>query len=307
MSGTNTPAISGTPTLMTATARSYVGQDRLAKFERISHRVVIYMLAATMVSVVGFPLFWMLISSFKLPNELYLFPPNFLPAEWTFQNYRDLFTQTSFVTYFLNSLIVSCAATMLSLVIGALGAYSLSRFRFFGIAGFSKLTMLCYMLPEVLIVIPLYVFVVDLGMADTLLALIIGNTAFTLPLTLWYMRSYFNAIPVSLEESAMIDGCTRLQALRKITLPLALPGLVATGMFSFNHAWNEFLFALVFTSSERNKVLSLGLATWIGQDNIYSWGMLLASAVLVTIPVMIFYLLVQRKLVTGLAEGGAKG
>lgn len=288
-------------------ADSFSGQDRLAKFQRFSNKAVIYMLAVTMVTVVGFPLYWMLISSFKLPNELYLFPPNFLPAEWTLQNYRDLFNQTSFGVYFLNSLIVACGATGLSLAIGGLGAYSLSRFRFFGIAGFSRLTMLCYMLPEVLIVIPLYIYVVDLGLADTLLALIIGNTAFTLPLTLWYMRSYFNAIPVSLEESAMIDGCSRLQALRKITLPLALPGLIATGMFSFNHAWNEFLFALVFTSSERNKVLSLGLATWIGQDNIYSWGMLMASAVLVTIPVMLFYLLVQRKLVTGLAEGGAKG
>lgn len=289
------------------TPQSFIGRDKLAKFQRISNRVIIYMLAITLVSVVGFPLFWMLISSFKLPNELYLFPPNFLPAKWTLKNYSDLFTQTSFSTYFVNSLIVSCGATFLSLLIGGLGAYSLSRFRFFGIAGFSRLTMLCYMLPEVLIVIPLYFYVVDIGIADTLLSLIIGNTAFTLPLTLWYMRSYFNAIPVSLEESAMIDGCTRLQALRKVTLPLALPGLIATGMFSFNHAWNEFLFALVFTSSERNKVLSLGLSTWIGQDNIYSWGMLLASAVLVTIPVMIFYLLVQRKLVTGLSEGGAKG
>jgi len=301
------PAMSGTSILITAPEHSYVGQDRLASFQRISNRVVIYMLAVTMVTVVGFPLFWMLISSFKPPSELYMFPPNFLPAKWTIQNYQDLFTQTSFATYFLNSLIVACGATMLSLAIGGLGAYSLSRFKFFGITRFAQLTMLCYMLPEVLIVIPLYIYVVDLGMADTLLALIIGNTAFTLPLTLWYMRSYFNAIPVSFEESAMIDGCTRLQALRKITLPLALPGLIATGMFSFNHAWNEYLFALVFTSSERNKVLSLGLATWIGQDNIYSWGMLLASAVLVTIPVVLFYLLVQRKLVTGLSEGGAKG
>jgi len=301
-----TSTFSGSPR-SEAGADALFGEGAIAKFQRLSNRAMIYMLALTMVTVVGFPLFWMVISSFKLPNEMYLFPPNFLPAEWTLQNYSDLFTQTSFGLYFLNSLIVSVGATSLSLVIGGLGAYSISRFRFFGIAGFSRITMLCYMLPEVLIVIPLYIYVVELGMADTLFALIIGNTAFTLPLTLWYMKSYFNAIPASLEESAMIDGCTRLQAFRKITLPLALPGLIATGMFSFNHAWNEFLFALVFTSSESNKVLSLGLATWIGQDNIYSWGMLMASAVLVAIPVMLFYLLVQRKLVTGLADGGAKG
>src|SRR5262249_16286221 len=140
-------------------------------------------------------------------------------------------------------------------LIGGLGAYSLSRFRFFGIAAFSSLTLVFYMLPEVLIVLPLYVYVVDLGLADTLISLIIANTAFTLPLTLWFMRSYFNAIPASLEESAMIDGCPRFQAMRRVTLPLALPGIVSVGVFSFNHAWNEFLFALVFISSEENKTL----------------------------------------------------
>jgi ABC-type glycerol-3-phosphate transport system permease component len=150
-------------------------------------------------------------------------------------------------------------------------------------------------------------YVLKLGLADTLLSLIISNMAFTLPLTLWYMRAYFNAIPITLEESAMVEGCTRLQAFWRVVVPLALPGLVSTGVFAFNHAWNEFLFALVFTSSEKNKVLTMGLATWIGQDAIFSWGMLLSAAVLVTIPVMLFYLLVQKQLVVGLTSGGTKG
>ena len=136
--------------------------------------------------------------------------------------------------------------------------------------------------------------------------LIIANTAFTLPLTL-FMRSYFNAIPLSMEESAMVDGCTRLGAAVRVVLPLALPGLVAVSVFSFNHAWNEFLFALVFTSSENKKVLSLGLSTWIGQDNIYSWGMLLAAGVMITIPVVAAFMAVERKLISGLGEGSAKG
>lgn len=279
----------------------------IADVHYLASRVMLYLLAFTAVSVIGFPLFWMLICSFKPGGELYATPPTFLPNEWTLQNYRDLFVQTNFLTYFANSLIVACGATFLSLVIGGLGAYSLSRFRFFGIAAFSNATLVCYMLPEVLIVLPLYIYVVKLGMADTLIALIIANTAFTLPLALWFMRSYFNAIPVSLEESAMIDGCTRLGAMMRVTVPLALPGIISVGVFSFNHAWNEFLFALVFVSSETNKTLPLGLATWIGQDNIYSWGMLLAGAVLVTVPVILFYLLVQRKLVVGLTDGGAKG
>lgn len=273
----------------------------------LASRIMLYLLIITAVSVIGFPLFWMLICSFKPGGELYATPPTFLPNEWTLQNYRDLFVQTNFLIYFRNSLIVAFGATFLSLIVGGLGAYSLSRFRFFGITAFSNITLVCYMLPEVLIVLPLYIYVVKLGLADTLISLIIANTAFTLPLALWFMRSYFNAIPVSLEESAMIDGCTRLQAMMRVTVPLALPGIVSVGVFSFNHAWNEFLFALVFTSSETNKTLPLGLATWIGQDNIYSWGMLLAGAVLVTISVVLFYLLVQRKLVVGLAEGGTKG
>lgn len=279
----------------------------MADIHHISGRFLFYMLVIAAATVMGFPLYWMVISSFKPPSELYRIPPGLVPETWTLSNYADLFVQTNFPLYFWNSLVVAVGATALSLVVGSLGAYALSRFRFWGLGAFSLATLACYMLPEVLIVIPLYVYVVHLGLANSLLSLIIANTAFTLPLTLWFMRSYFAAIPASLEESAMIDGCTRFQAMRRVTLPLVLPGIVSVGVFSFNHAWNEYLFALVFTSSESTKVLSLGLATWIAQDNIYSWGMLLAAAVLVTIPVVIFYLLVQRRLISGLSEGGVKG
>lgn len=273
----------------------------------IASRTMLYMLVIAAVTVVGFPMFWMVICSFKPSSELYVSPPTLLPHAWVFDNYTQLFAQTSFAAYFVNSLIVAIGATLLSLVIGGFGAYSLSRFNFFGMRTFSNMTLVVYMLPEVLIVLPLYIYVVQLGLADTLFSLIIANTTFTLPLTLWFLRSYFNAVPASLEESAMIDGCTRLQAMWRVTIPLVLPGIVSVGVFSFNHAWNEFLFALVFISSEKNKTLPLGLATWIGQDNIYSWGMLLASAVLITIPVVVFYLLVQRSLVSGLADGATKG
>ncbi len=292
---------------MTMTVQEPRRHRQVEDVHYLANRIMIYLLALTAVSVVGFPLFWMVISSFKPGSELYVSPPTFLPERWTLQNYRDLFVQTNFATYFLNSLIVAGAATALSLVIGGLGAYSLSRFNFFGIGGFARVALVCYMLPEVLIVLPLYIYVIQLGLADTLISLVIANTAFTLPLALWFMRSYFNAIPMSLEESAMVDGCTRFGAMWRVTVPLAIPGLVSVGVFSFNHAWNEFLFALVFISSENKKVLPLGLATWIGQDNIYSWGMLLSGAVLITIPVVAFYLLVQRKLTVGLSEGGAKG
>jgi ABC-type glycerol-3-phosphate transport system permease component len=276
---------------------------------RIAWRAAAYLAVALLVFVFGFPLFWMISASFKPPAEMFVSPPTLLPAQWTLRNYADLFAQTEFLRYFANSLIVACGATALSLLIGALGAYALSRFRdrFALLRWFGNGTLVAYMLPEVLLVIPLYIALINIGLADTLFVLIVANLTFTLPLTLWYMQAYFRAIPPSVEEAAMVEGCSRLGAFRRVVLPLALPGLVATSVFSFNHAWNDFLFALVFTSSETNKVLPLGLATWIGNDNVYAWGMLMAAAVLITAPVVLVFLAAQGKLVAGLAEGGTKG
>jgi ABC-type glycerol-3-phosphate transport system permease component len=292
---------------MSTASLSLNNTNEIGDVHQAFSRVMIYLLAILAVSVIGFPIFWMIICSFKPATELYASPPTFLPHQWVLDNYIQLFAQTSFGIYFVNSLIVALGTTFLSLAIGGFGAYSLSRFNFFGMRAFANATLVVYMLPEVLIVLPLYIYVVRFGFADTLLSLVVANTTFTLPLTLWFLRSYFNAVSPSLEESAMIDGCTRLGAMRRVTLPLVLPGFVSVGVFSFNHAWNEFLFALVFISSEKKKTLPLGLATWIGQDNLYSWGMLLASGVLITIPVVVFYLFVQNSLVSGLADGATKG
>ena len=284
----------------------YEAADRLYRLNQLSTRILFVLVVIGTCSVIGFPLFYLLMSSFKPAAEFYQ-APTVLPNAWTLDNYRMLFTQTGFFTYLLNSIIVAVSATTIALVVGGLSAYATSRFEYRAVRVFSRLTLLAYVLPQVLIVIPLYVYVVRLGLADTLISIIVSTSAFSLPFTIWYMRAYFNAIPVVLEESAMVDGCTRLQALRRVVLPLALPGLVSTGVFAFDHAWNEFLFALVFTSSESKKVLTLGLATWIGQDTINSWGMLLAGAVLIALPVVVFYLLVQRRLVVGLSTGATKG
>lgn len=270
-------------------------------------RILLYGLVLTAVTVIGFPFLWMLLCSLKLPAELYNAPPAFLPHQWTLGNYSDLFEQTGFASYFLNSLIVAGGSTILSLLFGAIGGYTLARFSFFGLAIVATLSLLCYMLPDTLIVIPLYMLMSALGLQDTLVSLIGANTAFTLPFALWFMRAYFRSVPSVFEESAMLDGCNRFQAFWRITLPIALPGVLSVGIFAFNNAWNEFLFALVLTSSERNKTLPLGLSTWIGQDSIYSWGMLLAGSVLLTIFSLALYVATQSGLVSGYTEGGAKG
>jgi len=277
------------------------------QFHAFGQTLLIYVLAVAAVSILGFPLLWMILCSFKEPAELYQAPPDFLPHVPTLRNYVDLFTQTGFARYFVNSLIVATATTVLSLILGAIGGYTLDRFRFFGLAIVAGLSLLCYMLPETLVVIPLYMLVSAVGLQDTLVSLVAANTAFTLPFALWFMRSYFRSIPASFEESAMLEGCSRFKAFRKVTLPLALPGLISVGVFSFNNAWNEFLFALILTSSERNKTLPLGLSTWIGQDSIYSWGMLMAGSVLLTLFSIGLYAATQGKLASGLTDGGMKG
>ena len=250
---------------------------------------------------------YIFVSSFKPGSELVQVPPTLFPVEWTLDNYRELFRQQDFMTYFKNSVLLAVIATLLSIILGSVGAYALSRFNFRPIQIFGQLSLLSYMLPEVLIVIPLYVYVANFGLADTLTSLVLANICFTLPLTLWFMKSYFAAIPIALEESAMIDGNTRLQAFRKVTLPLALPGLVSVGIFSFNHTWNEFIFALVFISSDSKSVLPLALVRWMGQDTIHDWGAMIAASVIIIIPTLVFFMIIQKKLISGMASGGVKG
>lgn len=273
---------------------------------RIAGRIFLYASVILIVAIVAFPLFWMIASSFKPRTELYAFPPTFFPALPTLDNYVELLTRTSFSTYFKNSMIVAIGATLMSMVIGSLGGYALSRFRYPGFTAFSRLTLLAYMLPSIMLVIPLYVTIGNLGLVDTLESLIITNTTFTLPFALWLMRAYFATIPVELEEAAMIDGGTRFQAIMKVVIPLAIPGIVSTSIFAFTHSWNEYLYALVFIHSDSLRTLPPGMGTFIQMDSVYQWGVLMAGSVLITIPVLIFYMLVQRNLVSGLTEGGVK-
>jgi ABC-type glycerol-3-phosphate transport system permease component len=289
---------------MTKTLRR---NDEFFDIQYFGKRLMLYSAVWGAVLIVCFPMFYIFINSFKTGGDLSLVPPTFFPTEWTLNNYKELFIQSNFFTYFKNSVLLAIISTTLSIVFGAIGAYSLSRFNFRPIQIFGSVALLSYMLPEVLMVIPLYVYVVNLGLADTITSLVIANIAFTLPLTLWFMKSYFDAIPITLEESAMIDGNTRFQAFRKVTLPLALPGIVSVGIFSFNHTWNEFIFALIFISSDKKSVLPLAVAKWMAQDTIHDWGVMIAASVLIIIPTLVFYAIIQKKLITGMSAGGVKG
>lgn len=271
-------------------------------------RAFLYLLLALIVFVVAFPLFFMVSTSFKPKTEIYIQPPTLLPIQWTLQNYADLFQLTKFPYYYRNSIIVAGGATFLSIIVGSLAAYALSRFRFLGFGLYLRVILFTYMLPSVLLMIPLYILVVDVGLSDTLLSLIIANSTSSLPFTIWLLRSYFATIPIDLEEAAMIDGCGRFQAFLRVVLPIAIPGIIATSLFAFTAAWNEFLYALIFINTDELRTLPVGLNSWIGggDSQMDVWSMLLAGAVLTTAPVLVFYGLVQRHLVVDLSAGGTK-
>lgn len=298
-----------TPAAARPRSRSGFGGQGRARIGRLSRRAFLYLLSAIVVLIVAFPLFWMISTSFKSKTEMYVLPPSLFPLQWTLGNYADLFANTNFGDYYRNSLIVAIAATSLSLLVGSLAAYSLGRFRFRGLGVYSRIILIVYMLPSALLVIPLYILATQLHLQDTLFVLIITDSTFTLPFTIWLLRAYFATIPVDLEDAAMIDGCSRLAALFKVVLPIAVPGIIATSIFAFTSAWNEFLFALVFISTDELRTLPVGLLGWIGtgDSQMNLWNMLLAAAVLMTLPVLVFYGVVQRYLVVDLSAGGAKG
>ncbi|MFI6348551.1 carbohydrate ABC transporter permease [Streptomyces sp. NPDC050560] len=273
---------------------------------RAVERTLLHVCVVAVVLVVALPLLWMTLCSLKSTRELVGSPPTVLPAQWTMDNYRSLFTTTTFGTFFVNSALVAVGTTVISVVIGSLAAYSITRFRYRATSLFAKGMLLAYMTPSVLMATPLLIVLLKLGLVDSRIGLIVADTTFTLPVSVWLMRSYFRAIPVELEEAAMVDGCGRLRALIRVTFPLAMPGAVSVALFVFAHAWNEFLFALIFIASAGKKTLPVGMEELLTQNQVEYWGVLLAGGVLITLPVIVLYAALQRKIVAGLGAGGLK-
>lgn len=280
---------------------------RSEKFRKKIKRFILIFTVTFFTLMVSFPLFWMVSNSFKPYQEIYSYPPTFLPKAFTLLNYQELFNLTGFITHYKNTLIVALTATFLAIIISCLGGYSLSRFRFRGKALFTRLSLVTYMTPTILLVIPIYEIWIRLRLIDTLFSLTVSSISFTLPFGLLLMRSYFQGIPVELEEAAFIDGATRFQAFCKIIFPQALPGVISTGLFTFIVVWQEYLYTLVLINSEAKKTLTLSIADLMGQSAIYSWGMLMAAAVLMVIPVLIGFVFIEKQLIAGFNVGAIKG
>lgn len=251
-----------------------------------------------------FPFLWLLLSSFKLPVELYSNPPQIWPHQLTLTYYVKLMQDKSFVASMLNTFIVSLFTTVISLAIGTLGAYAFARFRFPKKKLFFLTVLASQMLPHMALLIPLFMIMRVMGLLYTYQGLIITYISFSLPYVVWMFRAFILSIPYEIEEAARIEGCSRLQAIRKIVLPLSMGGLVTTGIFVFMGAWNEFLFASAMTNMDV-KTLSVRMAEFIGEDRI-AYEIMFPAGIIGSLPVLILVLFFQKFIVRGLTEGGVK-
>jgi N,N'-diacetylchitobiose transport system permease protein len=269
-------------------------------------KVLLSVLALVVAALFAFPTYWMAATALKPTSQLLSTRYDLVPASITIDHFTTALGKPGFVTSLTNSLIVTLGAVLCSLVAGLLAAVPLARLRFRGRRGFLLLMLIVQMAPFEALVIPLYLMMRDLDLLDQLSALVLVYFAATLPFTAWTLRGFVDGIPVELEEAAMVDGCGRWGAFRRVTLPLLGPGLVATSMFAFITAWNEFLYALIFMRHQGNWTLPRWLASFqtvFGTD----WGGTMAASTLFTIPVLVFFLLVQRNLVSGVTAGAVKG
>jgi multiple sugar transport system permease protein len=252
------------------------------------------------------PLVWMILTSVKSNREITQ-DGTLLPSAVTIGNYVSLFSGREFTSYLANSVIVTSLSVAIALALGTMAAYALARFRLWGgldrYVGFSLLMV--RLLPPIAIVIPIFLVAQQLGLLNTLLGLIVVYATFNVTIVVWMMESFFREIPIDLEEAAMVDGDTRFTAFRRIVLPLAAPGLVATGIFAAITTYNEFLFALVLTSTPSAETMPIGAATLIGRINV-DWGAMSAAGVIGALPIVIFSVFVQRHLVRGLTMGAVK-
>ncbi len=250
------------------------------------------------------PFVWMVLTSLKTNKEIYR-DFTFLPKQVYWDHYEKLLTGRMGV-WLRNSAIVSSITTMVSLVLGSIGAYAVTRLRFAGRRVVAQALVLTYLVPSSLLFIPLFQTVSGVGLSNTIGALLLVYPTFTLPYCTWMMMSYFKSIPLELEEAALIDGCSSLGVLWRITLPLSLPAIAVVALFSFTQSWNEFLYALVFTNSQASRTVTVGLTQMLG-DDVFFWGQMMAGAVMAALPSVIMYTAAQRLVIQGLTVGGIKG
>jgi multiple sugar transport system permease protein len=254
----------------------------------------------------AFPLFWLLSTAFKPPQELTTVDPTLLPVRWTLENFSTAMEQDQLWTALRNSFVVAITTAVISTVIAVPAAYALARYRTrIGSIAIGWI-LVSQIFPFILIVIPVFIVLRDLSLINTLPGLVLVYVVWSLPFTLWMLRGYATAIPTELEEAAAMDGAGKLAILTRVVFPLLVPGVVATATFAFISAWNEFFFALVIVQDPELQTAPLLLARYVGAEGSVNLGPLAAAALITTLPTLIMFGLVQRKLVSGLMAGAVK-
>lgn len=276
------------------------------RWRKIFGRMALYAAVGALLLVVGFPLYWMVMTSLKPSSEIIAMPPVWVTSSPSLEHYRELFEVTAFGRWFLNSLLVCLLSTVMALIVGVLGAYALARLRVRGKAFFGRSVLLAYMFPGVLLVIPLVLVFTKTGLINTQIGLAFAYLTFSVPFVIWVMRDFLQSVPIDLEEAAMIDGASRLEALRDVVLPQAFPGIIATGIFSFLFAWNEYLFSAVLLRNHELMTLPPAMANFASAMDT-RWGLIMAASTLATLPMAIVFAFIQKYLVTGMGAGGVKG
>ena len=268
-------------------------------------QVLLHVAVVVSITMLAFPVLLLAFNSLKTEVDIFASPMG-IPTRVTWENFRHVLTATSFLINLRNSAIVAFATVLLSVLVTAPAGYALSRFKFRGRTMFSMWLLATQSFPGIIMVLGLFTVLKTYGLLNTLPGLIIMHTSFSMPFSIWLLKGYFDKIPTALEEAARIDGCTRIQSLVKIVLPLSVPGLLAVATFSLLLSWNEFFFALVIMRDNAHYTLPVFLSRFLGSGGVVQWGPLSAAALLVSIPVFVLFLLGQRYLVSGLTGGAIK-
>jgi multiple sugar transport system permease protein/N,N'-diacetylchitobiose transport system permease protein len=288
-------------------ARPARGRDRIKRRRRRA-TMGWNVLGLCIAAVMAFPIYWLMLTSIEPTRFVLSATPNLLPKAFSLASYKEIFDDPSFKQDLLNSLIVTASCVLLSLVVGFFAALALARYRFRGKALTIIIVMGVQMVPLLALLLPLDELLTEVHLSNTLPGLIIAYVAFTAPFSIWTLRTFIAGVPRELDEAAMVDGCSRLQIFFRILLPLTLPGMVATGVFAWINAWNEFLMANILITDNSKQTVQLYLVGF-GQTPTHGadWGGLMAASMLVSVPVVILFLICQRWMAAGLTAGAVKG
>ena len=267
---------------------------------------LIYSVVAVYLFITVAPLIWVLSTSFKPNQEAISFPPKFLPDHPTLENYLFVLTDSKLVLSLINSLIVSVGSTALSVTVSALGGYAFARYDFKGKNLMMSTILALFMIPVVINIIPLYIMLANAGLLNSLLALVLTFQILIIPLNIFLLKNYFESLPKELEEAALIDGCSKLGALIRVTLPMSLPGFLIAAILSFRFSWNEFVLPVVLSNKPDSMIFQVALYQFISLYRI-DWGYLTAGINIAIIPVVVLMLIFQKKMIRGLTLGAVRG